>query len=207
VSARGTVASVSATNAGMRRTAAQVRSVEELQELVRRGEQPNFLFFWGHRPSPGGQAGKGCLSQWWPSPVTVDGLVYPTAEHFMMAGKALLFGDARVAGQIREAPDPATAKALGREVGGFDEQRWARHRFEIVVTGNMAKFSQHPQLRQFLLSTGEQVLVEAAPRDRIWGIGLTADDQRTASPQHWQGLNLLGFALMEVRHRLSAAPA
>jgi ribA/ribD-fused uncharacterized protein len=71
----------------------------------------------------------------------------------------------------------------------------------------MAKFSQHPQLRQFLLSTGGQVLVEAAPRDRIWGIGLTADDQRTASPQHWQGLNLLGFALMEVRHRLGTAPA
>ena len=100
------------------------------------------------------------------------------------------------------APHPGAAKALGRQVRGFDEQRWAEHRFDAVVTGNMAKFGQHRQLRDFLTSTGSRVIVEASPRDRVWGIGLAADDERAQSPERWPGLNLLGFALMEVRHQL-----
>jgi ribA/ribD-fused uncharacterized protein len=116
--------------------------------------------------------------------------------------KYLLFGDAKVAAQIREAPHPGAAKRLGRQVRGFREQHWAAHRFDVVVTGNMAKFGQHPELREFLLATGDRVLVEASPRDRIWGIGLAAGDERAMSPHEWLGENLLGFALMEVRHRL-----
>ena len=185
--------------------AADVRSVADLIGVVRDGGRAKYLLFWGHRPPAAGGVGKGCLSQWWPSPFTVGGLEYPTAEHFMMAGKARLFGDAETAEAIRQAPHPGAAKALGRQVAGFDDQRWAEQRFGIVVTGNLAKFSQHPKLRQFLLATGDRVLVEASPRDRIWGIGLAASDERAASPQTWQGLNLLGFALMEVRHRLQAA--
>lgn len=125
----------------------------------------------------------------------------------MMAGKALMFGDAETAEQVARAPHPGAAKTLGRQARGFDEQVWARQRFGIVVTGNMAKFSQHPELRTFLLATRERVLVEASPRDQVWGIGLAADDERAASPHTWQGLNLLGFALMEVRHRLQATTA
>ena len=74
----------------------------------------------------------------------------------------------------------------------------------MVVAGNMAKFGQHRQLRDFLAGTGSRVLVEASPRDRVWGIGLAADDERAESPERWPGLNLLGFALMEVRHQLRA---
>jgi ribA/ribD-fused uncharacterized protein len=121
-----------------------------------------------------------------------------------MAGKALLSGDAETAARIREAPHPGAAKVLGRQVRGFSEQRWAERRFELVVTGNLAKFGQHPDLREFLAGTGDRVLVEASPRDQIWGIGLAADDERAMSPERWPGLNLLGFALMEVRHRLRA---
>jgi ribA/ribD-fused uncharacterized protein len=97
------------------------------------------------------------------------------------------------------------AKALGREVRGFDEQRWAERRFGIVVDANMAKFGQHPELREFLLGTGDRVIVEASPRDRVWGIGLAAGDDRAQSPDQWLGLNLLGFALMETRDRLRGA--
>lgn len=186
----------------MTSTVAGVRSVGELLRVIGDGGQPRYLLFWGHRPPVAGGVGKGCLSQWWPAPFTVGGLVYPTAEHFMMVSKALLSGDADAAVQIRQAPDPGAAKALGRQVRGFDEQRWAKQRFEVVVTGNMAKFSQHPDLQRFLLATGDQVLVEASPLDRVWGIGLAADDERAASPHTWHGLNLLGFTLMEVRHRL-----
>jgi hypothetical protein len=76
---------------------------------------------------------------------------------------------------------------------GFDEQRWAEHRFEVVVAGNMAKFGQW-QLRDFLADTGSRVLVEASSRDMVWRIGL-ADDERAGSPERGPGLNLLGLAL------------
>ena len=82
---------------------------------------------------------------------------------------------------------------------------WDAHRFNLVVEGNRAKFSQHPDLKEFLLDTGKRVLVEASPVDRIWGVGLAADDDRITDPHAWRGLNLLGFALMTVRDELAKA--
>jgi ribA/ribD-fused uncharacterized protein len=181
-----------------------VRSVDDLLWFIRNGGRPEYLFFWGHQASSAGGAGKGCLSQWWPAELRVDEVVYPTAEHFMMASKALLFGDAQTAEHIRTSPHPNAAKTLGRQVRGFDEQRWTEHRFDIVVAGNYAKFSQHAELLDFLLGTGDQVLVEASPLDGVWGIGLAADDEDAQSPAHWRGQNLLGFALMVVRARIRA---
>jgi ribA/ribD-fused uncharacterized protein len=181
---------------------ADVRTVDQLLELIADGGQLKYLTFWGHQPTPGGGAGKGCLSQWWPASFTVDGETYASAEHFMMAAKALLFGDTEIAERIRKAPHPRAAKALGRQVRGFDEQRWAERRFGLVVTGNRAKFGQHPDLRDYLLATGSRILAEASPHDRIWGIGLAAAHEHATSPEHWPGLNLLGFALMEVRRQL-----
>ena len=72
-----------------------------------------------------------------------------------------------------------------------------------MVQGNLAKFSQHDELRAFLLNTGQSVLVEASPVDAIWGIGLESSDPRAEDPKQWLGENLLGFALMEVRKQLS----
>jgi ribA/ribD-fused uncharacterized protein len=186
--------------------ATEVRSVEQLTRFLTGGGQVKYLFFWGHQPEPGGEIGKGCLSQWWPVEFDVDGITYESAEHFMMAGKALLFGDAETAEQIIAAPHPHAAKALGREVRGFDEARWVEHRSNLVVTGNLAKFGQHPDLREYLLGAGDRVIVEASPTDRIWGIGLTAADERATSPDQWRGLNLLGFALMQVREQLRSHP-
>jgi ribA/ribD-fused uncharacterized protein len=187
--------------------AADARTVDQLLSVIRGGGQPEYLLFWGHQPPPAGGVGKGCLSQWWPARFTVDGVSYNAAEHYMMAAKARLSGDAEAAGKIVAAPHSGAAKALGREVRGFDEQLWAGHRFGVVVAGNMAKFGQHRQLRDFLAGTGSRVLVEASPRDSVWGIGLAADDERAGSPERWPGLNLLGFALMEVRHQLRAEQA
>lgn len=146
------------------------------------------------------------MSQWWEAAFSEDGKVFGSAEHYMMAHKAWLFGDEETAARILAAAHPSEAKALGRRVRGFDEDRWAAHRFEIVVRGSIAKFGQHPELRDFLLSTRERVLVEASPNDRVWGIGLAASDERAASPATWQGLNLLGFALMAARDALAAMP-
>lgn len=161
-----------------------------------------YLFFWGHRARPGAPVGKECLSQWYEAPFTEDGRTYPTAEHYMMVGKALLFGDERIAERVPAARTPGEAKALGRQVRDFDEGTWVANRVEIVVRGNLGKFGAHDDLRRYLLSTGDRVLVEASPVDRVWGIGLAADDERAADPVTWRGLNLLGEALMSVRERL-----
>ncbi|MFH8365297.1 NADAR family protein [Streptomyces sp. NPDC018031] len=180
------------------------RSVTELVTRVAGGERFRYVWFWGHRPRPDGAVGHGCFSQWWPAPFTADGVRYATAEHWMMAGKARLFGDADAERRAVSAGHPKQAKDAGRSVRGFDEEVWAAHRFELVVCGSVLKFGQHPRLREYLLGTGSRVLVEASPLDRIWGIGLAADDERAPDPARWRGLNLLGFALMEARQRLAA---
>ncbi|WP_329139615.1 NADAR family protein [Streptomyces sp. NBC_01476] len=187
------------------RTAADVRSVAELRAHTATGARVKYLPFWGHRPQRDGTIGPGCLSQWWPAPFTVDGTTYPTAEHWMMAAKARLFGDRDAERRAVAAVHPKAAKDAGRTVRSFDEAVWVRERFALVTEGSFHKFAAHPDLRAFLLGTGSRVLVEASPVDRIWGIGLAADDERATSPSQWRGLNLLGFALMEARSRLAAA--
>lgn len=170
-------------------------------ELLRAPQTPGFHFFWGHT-ARGAAPGPWCLSQWWPAPFTIDGREFATAEHHMMWSKATLFGDDRVAAAVLETDSPKRAKALGREVAGFDGPRWAQHRYDTVVVANLAKFGQHPELRRYLLGTGDAVIVEASPDDVIWGIGLAATDPDAVRPERWPGTNLLGFALMEVRAAL-----
>ena len=184
----------------------RIDSWDVLKQKVRTGARVKYLHFWGHRPLPDGRVGASCLSQWWPSPFTVDGVRYATAEHWMMAGKARLFRDAEAERLALAAEHPAEAKKAGRLVRGFDDAVWARERFRIVVEGSVHKFAAHPELRGFLLGTGERVLVEASPLDRVWGIGLAATDQGAGDPERWKGPNLLGFALMEARERLRATP-
>lgn len=108
---------------------------------------------------------------------------------------------------ILGAASPAEAKKLGRLVRGFDQARWNAERFGIVVEGSVHKFGQDPALRDFLLGTANRVLVEASPRDLIWGIGLGAANEAAGDPRRWRGRNLLGFALMEARERLAADAA
>lgn len=183
-------------------TISDIRDREALLEFTRAGGRPKYVFFWGHTPKAGETVGKHVFSQWYEAPFMVDGVTYPTAEHWMMAEKARLFGDAEALDRILVAGNPGAAKKHGREVRGFDEQAWNAARWEIVVRGNQAKFGQHPDLREYLLNTGDRVLVEASPRDRIWGIGMGKDNPDAENPEKWCGLNLLGFALMEARARL-----
>jgi ribA/ribD-fused uncharacterized protein len=178
------------------------RRLADLCAAEAAGKPLKLMHFWGHRPNRDGSVGTGCLSQWWPVEFTVDGVSYPTAEHWMMAGKARLFNDPDGLAAVLAAPSPGAAKAAGRKVRGFDDERWAANRYELVVAGNLAKFGQHAELGAFLRTTGTRVLVEASPFDRIWGIGMAATNPAAASPSAWRGLNLLGFALMEVRERL-----
>ena len=177
------------------------RSREELIELLPGRGKVSYLLFWGHTKG-NGDLGKSCLSQWYPAEFIVEGTKYRTAEHYMMAAKARLFGDAAAEEQILAAPTPGEAKKLGRLIARFVESTWVEHRFRLVVEGNLARFAQNPDLKSYLLATRDSVIVEASPLDRIWGIGLAADDPRAQDPTRWRGENLLGFALMEVRAQL-----
>jgi ribA/ribD-fused uncharacterized protein len=161
-----------------------------------------YLFFWGHQVPKDGTVTKSCLSQWYPAFFAINNIIYPTAEHYMMAEKARLFGDDEAAQKILSAQTAKEAKALGREIRGYDEDTWSQNRCDIVYAANYSKFSQNISMKEFLLSTGASVLVEASPVDPVWGIGLSAEDPNAHDPSKWKGQNLLGFILMKVRAEL-----
>lgn len=171
-------------------------------EQLKNQPEVDYLFFWGHQPSRDGSIIKTCMSQWWPAPFTENGVIYKTAEHYMMAHKALLFGDEEIAARIVAKDSPKDVKDLGRQVRNFDPEKWDKHKYEIVRQGNLLKFSQNEALKQFLIQTTNKVLVEASPVDPVWGIGLAEDHENANNPAKWRGENLLGFALMEVRDNL-----
>ena len=175
-------------------------SNNQLIKRLESGENLKYLFFWGHQKSD--RITKSCFSQWYPSIFIVDGIEYFTAEHFMMAEKAMLFHDLNIHEQIVNCSKPGKAKELGRQVKDFDQKIWEAHRFDIVVRGNYHKFSQNSELSEFLMNTNDRILVEASPVDHIWGIGLAQNDAQAKNPNSWKGLNLLGYALMKVRDML-----
>jgi ribA/ribD-fused uncharacterized protein len=125
----------------------------------------------------------------------------------MMYRKAEVFGDNEIAAEVLSAKSPGEAKALGRQVRGFDADTWLEFRWDIVVSANVAKFSQNTALREYLLGTRERILVEASPVDSVWGIGMDKAAATHVHPKDWQGENLLGFALMEARERVRTKAA
>ncbi|MEU1886724.1 NADAR family protein [Micromonospora sp. WMMD987] len=179
-----------------------LRCAEDVLARSAAGHRVRYLCFWGHRPRRDGTVGQSCLSQWWPAAFTVDGRHFRTAEHWMMWRKAQLFDDTEAGERVLAAGHPQQAKAIGREIRRFDPAVWEAERYPVVLAGSLAKFGQHADLRAYLLGTGDRVLVEASPVDRVWGVGLAADDPRAEDPARWRGLNLLGFALMEARDLL-----
>jgi len=142
---------------------------------------------------------KGAFSQWHPTVFTLEGFCFVTAEQWMMCAKAWLFDDKEQARQIMATADPAEQKRLGQHVRNFDQDVWDRAKIGIVLRGNRAKFEQNAGALRQLKSTGDAMLVEANPRDWIWGVGLSIDDPRVHRPEEWRGANLLGRVLTKVR--------
>lgn len=149
-----------------------------------------FFFFYG-----------GPFSQWYPSRFTLDGVMYNTAEQYMMAMKADYFGDKDTLAKILKTKDPSEQKALGRQVANFDVEAWNAVSRGFVYKANMAKFSD-PELNQYMMNTGDKELVEASPYDKIWGIGLAQNDPAIFDKSNWRGNNWLGEVLMKVRKDL-----
>lgn len=180
-----------------------ITSKQALISYLQKGKKVKFEFFCAHHKSKNGTVDKNCLSQWYESSFKIDGHWYQTAEHYMMAQKAKLFDANDLFKTILNSKSPKEAKQLGRKVADFDSQLWDKRKFEFVVKGNLAKFSQNAALGHFLISTSKKILVEASPSDKIWGIGLKETDSKATNPSQWQGQNLLGFALMQVRCQLT----
>jgi ribA/ribD-fused uncharacterized protein len=130
----------------------------------------------------------GCFSNFAPYPVRMDGKIWPTSEHYFQAQK---FEDAEHQEKIRQTKSPMIAARMGR-----DRKKPLRRAWESVKVGIMrevvrAKFSQHDDIRQLLLSTGDAKIVEHTENDSFWGDGGDGS-----------GKNMLGRILMEVREEL-----
>ena len=144
----------------------------------------------------------GVFSQWAPSPFELHGTHYVSAEQRMMKAKADLFGDSVSGAAIMAAQDPREIKRLGRQVRGFIDTQWCARAMTVVVEANLAKFRQNAAMGDALCATHPHILAEASPHDRIWGIGLSAQNPRARCREQWRGTNLLGEALMKVRETL-----
>ncbi len=170
-------------------------TVEKLKERYDNGERLNFIIFFTHKGNKKGTASRNCLSNFYLSDFVIDGKTFICNEQWMMYNKAILFNDEETAKKILTSTDQKEIKRLGREVKNFDSGVWNDRKVDIVYKGALAKFSQNPVLKEYLLNTGDAILVEGSPTDCIWGIGL----RHSVNPYEWRGQNLLGFTLMEVR--------
>jgi ribA/ribD-fused uncharacterized protein len=150
------------------------------------------VFFWGSE-----------FSNWYECEFTYLDEKFYNSEQAFMSRKAAYFEDWETFDKIiKSGQDPSVAKKLGREVKNFDSKLWMDVCFDEMVDVNIAKYSQNPELKEILLSTGNKTLVEASPYDKIWGIGLHYKDNDCLDESKWKGMNLLGKALMEVRKQL-----
>ncbi|MDR1540596.1 MAG: NADAR family protein [Clostridiales bacterium] len=161
-------------------------------------ELADITCFW--KPQP--KVNSSCLGQWQPSIFKVNGRVYTCAEQYMMAEKARIFEDEEMLAKIMASKSPKNMKALGRKVKSYDDAVWDKVKHSVALNGNWLKFTQNEKMKEYLLKTGDSVLIEASPFDKIWGVGMSEMDPLIKNPALWNGCNLLGFALMEVRDEL-----
>lgn len=144
----------------------------------------------------------GVFSNFHPCKFVVAGIKFNCSEQYFMYKKAMTFKDLVVAELILETGLPSAQKHLGRGVADFDEKVWDEVKVKHMYDACYAKFSQNPELKQQLLNTIGTRLVEASPYDKIWGIGYGEDDYQAHDPSLWNGLNLLGEVLDDVRAAL-----
>lgn len=130
--------------------------------------------------------------------------IYNCNEQFFMEQKALTFNDQETATAIMREPNPGRQKGLGRQIPNFNQKIWNSKCLDIMKTGLEAKFTQNPSLKQSLLATGTNMLLEANPKDSYWGIGMAMRDYRIWISNIWikTATNHLGRLLSELRREL-----
>ncbi|MCT4509689.1 MAG: NADAR family protein [Tepidibacter sp.] len=140
---------------------------------------------------------KGCFRKECIDTFQVDGDNYFCIDQYMIAEKAVLFNDYDTREEIIDSTDMMDVYALDKKIENYDEDRWLKHQYRILLQGNYYKFAQDSHLRQALLSTGDKAILYANPDDRTWGIGMSIEELPDINnPFKWKGHNLLGYALM-----------
>jgi len=142
----------------------------------------------------------GELCQWYQSEMIENGVTFNCAEQYMMYWKARLFKDEYNKEQILKERVPTFIKRYGREIKNFNQEVWDYFKYEIVVRGNVLKFSQNEELYSYIKEYDE--FVEASPYDKIWGVGLSENDPLIHDKSNWLGENLLGKAISEAKRRI-----
>jgi N-glycosidase YbiA len=131
----------------------------------------------------------GEFSNFYPSPIELDGHTWSTTEHYFQAQKFI--ADETHFHNVLQLPKPREAFLYPREHRSAVRSDWAQVKDGIMLTACMAKFEQHLWLRELLLSTGNRQLVEHTTKDSYWGDGGDGS-----------GRNQLGITLMQVRSNL-----
>lgn len=178
------------------RTADRDNASHSFDQLKIDGKTVDAVFF--HKP----EEPYGFLSNWYPSVFEVNGQKFTSAEQFIMYKKCMLFGDEGAAQAVMATDDVETQQSIGRKANGYLPATWNGMRQVIAFEGLMAKFSQNEDLKQQLLATGNAYLVECAGRDKVWACGIRLFDDRRFDARNWDGTNILGFVLMEVREEI-----
>lgn len=135
--------------------------------------------------------------------IQIDGVTFPTVEHYVQWSKAKMFGDAASQTKIMKTASAKTVKTIGNKIQNVKEEEWESRRDDIMRVALRAKFTQHPELRALLLSTKDRIIGEADARDKYWSIGSAADTALAKEPTKWKGKNRLGQLLMELRTELA----
>ena len=139
------------------------------------------------------------------APFVIDGVEYPSSEHYFMFEKARLFDPGGEAlKKMSVELSPAQMKKLGRLVNNFDGAVWDEAGRVAMYRAVYAKFTQNPELKEKLLATENTIIAEASPFDRKWGIGMGVSNENAYNPDKWRGRNWLGQVLMEVRDAIRA---
>lgn len=177
-------------------------TLDDVQTMFKNEENLEFIFFSGHQKTSNGTITKTCLSQWYQAPFEMNNVKYKCTEQYMMCEKARLFKDEEAYNKILQAYHPNQMKLIGRRIRNFDNTIWNEHKVQIVKIANLAKFSQNQKLKRYLINTKNKILVKNVLHDSIWGIGLSKNSELKNNPLNWNGKNLLGFILMDVREIL-----
>lgn len=162
-------------------------------------ELPEIVFFFSGNPTLDENK---YLSNMYEAPIQVDGITFPTVEHYFQWSKAKMFGDGEIESKILKTSSPKSVKNYGKKVKDFKEEEWNAKKENIMRIAVKAKFTQHAELRKKLQDTGSKPLAEANPRDKYWGIGTSSDTSKAKDPSKWPGKNVLGKILEEIRTEL-----
>ncbi|MBI9044188.1 MAG: NADAR family protein [Anaerolineaceae bacterium] len=124
-------------------------------------------------------------------PIELDGLSWPTSEHYYQAMKFPNHPEIRE--EIRQTSECLQTKVLANEIYTHlvDQDWWDNSKDAVMLKAVRAKFTQHQDLQDFLLDSGDQILIEHTENDLYWGDGLDGS-----------GKSMLGKVLMQVREEI-----